>query len=139
MNGLRCLRRILAAFDQRHLRRDGAVGPDLHDQLVVVRPLADAGLLDLVLDADDRREAGIDRDDADLAFLAGVLVGGAVAAAVLDGHLDDERHVVGQGGDDVLGVDDLDRLVVLMMSAAVTTPFSWRSMRMVLRLVAECS
>ena len=101
----------LGRLDQGHLRRDGAVGPDLHDQLVVVRLLADAGLLDLVLDADDRREAAIDRDDADLALLAGVLLGRAVAAAVLDRHLDDERHVVGQRGDDVLGVDDLDRLV----------------------------
>src|SRR5262249_32591568 len=93
------------------LRADGAVGPDLHDELVVVGPLADAGLLDLVLDADHRREAGIDRDDADLALLAGILVGGAVAAAVLGRHFHGEEHVVGERGDDVLGVDDLDRFV----------------------------
>src|SRR5262249_47406379 len=86
-------------------------GPDFHDQFVVVGALADAGVLDLVLDADDRREAAVHRDDADLALLAGVLVGGAVAAAVLHGHLDDEWHVVGQRCDDVLGVDDLDGLV----------------------------
>src|SRR5262249_27680338 len=73
--------------------------------------LADARVLDLILHADHGGEARIDRNDADLALLAGVLVGGAIAAAVLDRHLDHERHVVGQGGDDVLGVDDLHRLV----------------------------
>jgi hypothetical protein len=41
----------LAGLDEGHLRRDGAVGPDLHGQLVVVGPLADAGVLDLVADA----------------------------------------------------------------------------------------
>ena len=40
------------------------------------------------------------------------LGGGTVAAAVLDGHFQVERHVVGQGAEDVVGVDDLDRLVV---------------------------
>ena len=44
----------LGRFDQGHLRVDRAVGPDFHDQLVVVGLLTDAGFLDLVLDADHR-------------------------------------------------------------------------------------
>ena len=101
----------LGPFHQGHVRADGAVGPDFQNQLVVVGPLADAGFLDVVLDADHRGEAGVDRDDADLPFLARVFVGRAVAPAILDGHLDDERHIIGHGGDDVLGVDDLHRFV----------------------------
>src|SRR5262249_9334870 len=77
----------------------------------VVGPLTDAGVLNRVLDADHRREAGIDRNDADLALPAGILVGGAVAAAILHGHLDYERHVIGEGGDDVVGIDDVDGIV----------------------------
>src|SRR5262245_36018339 len=107
------LAKDLGRLDERHLRGRGAVSPDLHDQAVVVGPLADAGLLDLVLDADDRRETGVHRNDADLALLAGVLVGGAVAATILDGHLNDERHVVGQRRDYVFRVNDLDVRVVL--------------------------
>ncbi len=42
----------LGRLDQCHLRSDRAVGPDLHRQLVVVGLLADAGLLDLVADAE---------------------------------------------------------------------------------------
>ena len=44
----------LGRLDQGHLRADGAVGPDFHHQPVVVRLLADAGFLDVVLHADDR-------------------------------------------------------------------------------------
>ena len=41
----------LAGLDQRHLRRDRAVGPDLQDQAVVVGLLADAGVFGRVADA----------------------------------------------------------------------------------------
>jgi hypothetical protein len=58
--GLRCLRRILAASTSGHLGGDGAVGPDLEDELVVVGALADAGVLDLVADALDGRVDGVD-------------------------------------------------------------------------------
>src|SRR5262249_45627481 len=105
------LAKDLRALDDRHLRADRAVGPNLHDQLVIVGALADARVFNLVLDAQDRRKARIHGDDADLAFLAGILVGGAVAAAVFDRHLHHEGHVIGQRGDDVLGVDDFDMLV----------------------------
>ena len=70
-NGLRCLRRILAASTSAISGRDRAVGPDLQRQLVVVRLLADAGLLDLVPHADDRAEDRVDRNDADLLVVAG--------------------------------------------------------------------
>ena len=102
----------LGGLDQGHLGAEHAGGPDPQDQLVVVGPLADAGVLDVVLDAVDRAEAGVDRDDADLEVVGVAFGGGPVAAAVLDGHLEVERHVVGQRAEDVLGIDDLDRLVV---------------------------
>ena len=102
----------LGGLDQGHLGAEDAGRPDPQDQLVVVGPLADAGVLDVVLDAVDRAEAGVDRDDADLEVVGVALGGGAVAAAVLDGHFQVERHVVGQGAEDMVGIDDLDRLVV---------------------------
>ena len=102
----------LGGLDQGHLRPEDAGRPDPQDQLVVVGPLADAGVLDVVLDAVDRAEAGVDRDDADLEVVGVALGCRAVAAAVLDGHLQVERHVVGQRAEDMVGIDDLDRLVV---------------------------
>ncbi len=102
----------LGGLDQGHLGAEGAGRPDPEDELVVVGPLADAGVLDAVLDADDRAEDGVDRDGADFEVVGVPLGGGPVAAAVLDGHLEVERHVVGEGAEDVVGVDDLDRLVV---------------------------
>ena len=66
----------------------------------------------LILDALDRAEAGVDRNHADLQVVGVALGGRPVAAAVLDGHLQVERHVIGQGAEDVVGVDDLDRFVV---------------------------
>src|SRR5207253_9237845 len=38
-------------------------------------------------------------------------VRGAVAAAVFVGHFDDERNIVGQGGNAVLGIQNLHRLI----------------------------
>ena len=46
-----------------------------------------------------------------------MLAGGHVAAAVLDDHLHHERHVVGQRGEHVVLVDDLDRFVGLDVGA----------------------
>ena len=53
-----------------------------------------------------RREARIDRDHADLALLADVLFRHPVASAVLHAHLDHERNIIGQSGDDVVGSND---------------------------------
>src|SRR5262249_51881729 len=87
----------LRGLDQRHLGRDRAVSPDLEDELVVVRELADARVLGLVLHAAHGREERGDRDDPDLLLRAGlVLVGRAVAAATLDRELALEVAVLGQ-------------------------------------------
>ena len=72
-NGLRCLRRILAASTSAISGRDRAVGPDLQRQLVVVGLLTDAGFFDLVADADDRAVDRVDRDDADFLDVRAVL------------------------------------------------------------------
>ena len=42
---------------------------------------------------------------------------GHVAAAVLDHHLQQERHVLGQRGDDVVAVDHVDLIVGLDVGA----------------------
>ena len=74
----------LGRLAQRGLRVDRAVGLDVERQLVVVGALADAGLLDGVGDAADRREDRVDRDDADRLVGRLVLLGRAVAAAAAD-------------------------------------------------------
>ena len=102
----------LGGFDQGHLGAEGAGGPDPQHQLVVVGPLADAGVLDVILDAMDRAETGVDRDHADLQVVGVSFGRGPVAPAVLDAHFEVERHVVGQRAEDVVGIDDLDGLVV---------------------------
>ena len=75
--------------------------------------MADASFLDVVLDADDRREAAIDGNDADFAFFACVFVGGVVTATVFHGHLDHQWHIVRHRRDVVLGIENLNRFVVL--------------------------
>ena len=101
----------LGRLDQGHFRIDRAVGPNLHRQLVVVGLVSHAGLFDLVADLDHRAEGRVDRDNADFLRLRRVLRGRNIPAAVLDDHLQQERHVVGQRRDHVLLVDHLDLLV----------------------------
>ena len=60
----------------------------------------------MVGDAAHRAEHGIDRDAVDAVF-GGVLVGGDVAFAFFDAHFHDEFAVLGEVGDDQIGVDDL--------------------------------
>ena len=103
----------LGSLDERHLGRHRPVGPDLEGQLVVVGLLTDPGLLDLVLDPGDRAEDGVEGNDSDLLGGLALLAGRHVAAAVLDDHLQLERHVVGEGREHEILVDDLDRLVGL--------------------------
>jgi hypothetical protein len=79
--------------------------------------LADARLFDLVTNANHGAEHRIDRNDADLLHVGTVLAGRHIAAAVFDHHLDHERHVLGERGDDVIAVDHLHRLVGLHVGA----------------------
>src|SRR5439155_22866067 len=74
----------LRRLGYRLLGRDRAVGPYLEDQALVVRQLPDARVLDLVADALDGREAGIDGDEAGLLEVLRLLLGGHVAAALAD-------------------------------------------------------
>ena len=83
----------------RVLGRDGAIGLDVDRQLVVVRDLADAGVIDLVGDLADRREHGIDRDQADRRIVRAVLGARDVALAVLDGQFHVDVRPVVQGAD----------------------------------------
>ncbi len=103
----------LAGFDQRHLRRERAVGPDLQDQAVVVGLLADAGIFGRVANARHRRVDAVDRDQADflLFVVADVLRGGHVAAALVDRQRHFETDIFGQRRDDQVLVDDRDRRV----------------------------
>ena len=112
-NGLRCLRRILAASTRAISGPSDAGRPDLAGSACrswsagrrgCSRPGTRRGCTGLKL-------ASIGMTPISRSSVC-PSAAGAVAAAVLDGHLEDERHVVGQGAEDVVGVDDLDRLVV---------------------------
>src|SRR5882672_8645662 len=70
------------------LRGDRAVGPHFDHQLFVVGHLAEAGGFDGVVDLAHRRVNAVDRDVTDGQVFVIVAVGGHVAAAVLDAHLD---------------------------------------------------
>ena len=85
-----------------------AVRGDVEGQLVVVGALTDAGRLDLVGDAADRREDGVDRDDADRVLRPTVQLGRNVAAAAADRERDLEPPLVGEVRDLELRVEDLE-------------------------------
>ncbi len=89
------------------LRRRRPIGLDLEHELVEVRHLADARVLDLEVHAAHRGEDGVDGDDADRHVL-GVL-GRAIADSRLDGEVHLDRALVRvEGQEDELGVDDLE-------------------------------
>src|SRR6201995_2752117 len=98
----------LARARHRVPRPHARLGLDVEDEPVEGGPLLDAGGLDLVGDAPNRRVDGVDRRPADL--LAGLLVLGSrdVAATALDGELHLQLALGVQGGDVQLGVVHLD-------------------------------
>src|SRR3954464_8613894 len=98
----------LGGLAQRRLRVHPPVGLDVERQLVEVRALADAGLLDGVRDAADRGEDRVDRDDADRLVRRLVLLRGAVAAAAADRQVQLELGLLLERGDVGVRVEDLD-------------------------------
>ncbi len=93
-------------FDNRHTRRNRAVSPNFHNQLIVVGALTDA--LSSIsyftrITGEKLESTGI----TPISRSIRVFVGRAVAAAVFNLHFHVEKHIVGQGGDDMFGIDDL--------------------------------
>ena len=103
----------LGAEAQRVARRDGLVGPDLDGQLVKVRLVAHTGVLDSVVDLQDRRVDAVHRDGPDDLLRTLVLVRRDVASAVGERDLHGERAVRAEAGNVQLGVEDLDLAVCL--------------------------
>src|SRR5690606_7511056 len=100
-------------LDERHVGRDRPVRPDLHDQTIIVRALADAGVLGLVTDAAHGRERRVHPDHADLVVALGVLLRGVVSAPLANDQIDVERNVLRERRDVLVGIDDLHLGTVL--------------------------
>src|SRR4051812_8023943 len=98
----------LGSLTQRRLRVDRPVGLDVERELVEVRALADASLLDGVRDAADRAEDRVDRDDADRLVGRLVLLRRAVAAAAADREVELELGLLVERRDVRVRVEDLD-------------------------------
>ena len=103
----------LGAEAQRIARRDGLVGPDLNGQLVEVRLVAHTGVLDSVVDLQDRRVDAVHRDGPDDLLRTLVLVRRDIASAVVERDLHGERAVRTEAGDVQFGVEDLNLGVCL--------------------------
>ena len=108
----------LGAKAQRVARRDGLVGPDLDGQLVEVRLVAHTGVLDSVVDLQDRRIDAVHRDGADDLLRTLVLVRRDVASAVGERDLHGERAVRAEAGNVQLGVEDLHFAVGLDVASS---------------------
>ena len=86
---------------------DGAVGPDLQRQLVVVRGVAHTGVLHGIIDLADGGVDGVNGNDANDGLGGLVLVGGDIAPAVGQRQLHAQGGVGTQGGDVEVGIQDL--------------------------------
>ena len=84
------------------------VGPHLHDQLIVIGPSPDPGILSIVLYLEYRRKIGIDRNRADRLVGYLVLVGELVTAALAHRQLQLQRTASVQCGDMEFGIHHLD-------------------------------
>ena len=109
--GVEMLAQDVGRLDQRELGGDRAVGPDLEVKGLEVGALAETAGVDMEGDALDRRVDRVDGDGADRRAVDLLGLGRDEAAAAADVHLEHEAYVLGQGGDDQVGVDDLDILV----------------------------
>src|SRR5215213_6455108 len=98
----------LSRLAQRGVRVDRAIGLDVERQLVEVRLLADARLLDGVRHTAHRREDRVDRDDADRLVGGLVLLSRAVAATATDRQVDLELGSSLERRDVRVRVEDLD-------------------------------
>src|SRR5579883_1046924 len=104
----------LGGLNERLGRVERAIGPDLEDQAVIVRDLADASVLDVVVHLGDGREERVDRQEARRPVALGAkLLGRDVAAALGDLDLHVELAARFQVRDDEIAVDDLDVRVAL--------------------------
>src|SRR4051794_26584055 len=98
----------LRRLAQRGLGIDRPVGLDVERQLVEVRALADARLLDRVGHAADGGEDRVDRDHADRLVGRLVLLRRAVAAAAADRQVELELGLLLERGDVRVRVEDLN-------------------------------
>ena len=86
---------------------DGAVGPDLQGQLVVVGGVSHAGVLHGVVDLAHRGVHRVHGNDADDRLSVLVPVGGDVATALGQGQLHVQSGIGAQSGDVMLRVENL--------------------------------
>ena len=92
---------------------DGAVGPHLQGQLVIVGEITHTGVLNGIVDLLDRSVDGVHRDQADDRLGRLVPVGRDIAPAVGQRQLHVEGGIGAQGGDVVVGIQDLHLAVSL--------------------------
>ena len=98
-------------LNQRVVRRDPSVGPNLQNEPVVIGPLAHAGIFHGVTNPGDGRKERINRDDADGLVGLFVFIAGAETAADLDLQLHLELLLLVQRADVLAGVDQFHVLV----------------------------
>ena len=84
------------------------VGPDLHDQLVVIGLLPNSGFFNFVANSRHRAENSIDWDNANFVLSGAVLCCWDITATVLDNHFHHERSIIGQRRDHMISVDHFD-------------------------------
>src|SRR4051812_26634477 len=98
----------LRRLRDRLLRIDRAVGRDIEAELVVVGPLPDARRFDVIRDATDGREDGVDRYDADRRLRAAREIRRRVAAAAADRQRQLEPSTIREVREHELRVEDLE-------------------------------
>ena len=92
-------------------RGNGAVGPNLKREFIIVGQVADTGVLHRVIDLVDRRVDRIHRNDPDGGLMLLVLLSRDIAAARSQRDLHGQARIAHQSSDVQVGIEDLDLAV----------------------------
>ena len=96
----------LRRLHKSHLRLQGAVGPDLKNQAIVIGQLTNPGVLRFITNPADGRERGIHPDNPDLIVTITIFRSGSITTSLACPEVDIKRDILGELGNVKVRIDN---------------------------------